>query len=225
MNIHWEALTPETKELYHLISRLPFISEFYLGGGTGLALQIGHRFSVDLDFFSDSPGAVGEAQRKTILNVLKEESSLKITWDKDGTFVATWKNVGISLFRLDQHPLVKTPNLIENVRVAAIEEIGAMKLAAILSRGTRKDYIDLYFILQQKSLTQLFEVATIKYPYNAAFPTFAVRALSYFDDAEAELMPRMISQVKWEEVKSFLDRKAMDVGRKHLELEKLWGGE
>jgi hypothetical protein len=92
MQIHWEALTPETKELFHLISRLPFISEFYLGGGTGLALQIGHRFSVDLDFFSDSPGAVGGAQRKAILNFLKEESPLKITWDKDGTFVANWKN-------------------------------------------------------------------------------------------------------------------------------------
>jgi predicted nucleotidyltransferase component of viral defense system len=222
MQAHWEALTPETKELFHLVAKLPFISEFYLGGGTGLALQMGHRFSVDLDFFSDSPGAVGESQRKTILKLLKEESTINLTWDKDGTFVANWKNVGISFFRLDQHPLAKTPNLIENVPVAAIEEIGAMKLAAILSRGTRKDYIDLYFILRQTSLTDLFEVAAIKYPYNAAFPTFTVRALSYFDDAEAEPMPRMIRQVKWEEIKSFLDKQAMDIGRKHLELEKLW---
>lgn len=222
MQAHWEALTPETKELFYLVSKLPFIAEFYLGGGTGLALQIGHRFSVDLDFFSDSPEAVGEAQRGTILNLLKAESSLKITWDKDGTFVANWKNVGISLFRLDQHPLVKAPKLIENVPIAVIEEIGAMKLAAILSRGTRKDYIDLYFILQQTSLANLFEVAAMKYPYNAAFPTFAVRALSYFDDAEAEPMPRMIRQVKWEEVKSFLDSQAIDIGRKSLELEKLW---
>lgn len=94
MQIHWESLADETKELFQLVSTLPFISEFYLGGGTGLALQIGHRFSIDLDFFSDSPRAVGEAQRKTILNVLKEESSLKITWDKDGTFVANCKNCG-----------------------------------------------------------------------------------------------------------------------------------
>jgi len=65
-------------------------------------------------------------------------------------------------------------------------------------------------------------VAAIKYPYNATFPTFAVRALSYFDDAEAEPIPRMIKKVKWEKVKSFLDRQAMIVGRKKLELEKLW---
>lgn len=222
MHIHWEALTPETTELFHLVAKLPFISEFYLGGGTGLALQIGHRFSADLDFFSDSSEAVGETQRKIILKLLKEESTIKVTWDKDGTLVANWKNVGISFFRLDQHPLVKTPNLIENVPIATIEEIGAMKLAAILSRGTRKDYVDLYFILQQVSLTNLFEVAAIKYPYNAAFPTFAVRALAYFDDAEAEPMPRMIRQAKWEEIKSFLAKQAMDISRKHLDLERLW---
>lgn len=150
-------------------------------------------FVLKIDFFSDSPESVGEEQRKEMLNIFKEDPSLKITLDKEGTFVANWRNVGISFFRLDQHPLVKTPHLIENIRVAVIEEIGAMKLAAILARGTRKDYVDLYFILQQTSLTHLFEVAAIKYPYNAAFPTFAVRALSYFDDAETETMPRMIS--------------------------------
>ena len=47
---HWEALTGETQEAYHLVSRLPFIQRYYLAGGTGLALHLGHRFSVDLDF-------------------------------------------------------------------------------------------------------------------------------------------------------------------------------
>ncbi len=59
MTIYWETLTPETRELFNLVARLPFMSEFYLGGGTGLALQLGHRFSVDLNFFSDSADAVG----------------------------------------------------------------------------------------------------------------------------------------------------------------------
>lgn len=222
MPIHWEALTHKTKELFHLIAKLPFVSDFYLAGGTGLALQIGHRFSVDLYFFSDSVEAIGTDQRKAILNVLKKESSLKITWDKDGTFVANWCNVGVSFFRLDQHVLIKTPLIIDTIQVASIEEIGAMKLAAIISRGTRKDYIDLYFILQQKSLIELFEIAAKKYPYHEAFPAFSVRALSYFDDADSDPMPRMIKNVKWEEVKAYLEKQAMDIGRKQLELEKLW---
>ena len=222
MQTHWETLTDETRELYQLVSNIPFISQYYLAGGTGLALQIGHRFSADLDFFSDSPGAVGEDQRKSILNFLKEEPSLKITWDKEGTFVATWRNVGVSFFRLDLHPLINPPIIIDKIKVANIEEIGAEKLAAILSRGTRKDYVDLFFILHQKSLIELFEIAAEKYPYHEAFPTFAVRVLSYFDDAESDPMPRMIKNVKWNEVKTYLDKQAMDMGRRKLELEKLW---
>jgi len=225
MKIHWEALTAVTQEIYHLIAELPFISEYYLGGGTGLALQIGHRLSVDLDFFSDSSESVDATQRKAIINILKNEPSFKITLDRDDTLVASWKNVGISFFRLDLHPLIMNPVIIDNIRVAAIEEIGAMKLAAILSRGTRKDYVDLYFILQQKNILQLFEIAAKKYPYNAAFPVFAVRALSFFDDAELEPMPRMIKNVKWEAVKTFLDKQAMDVGRKRLAIDKLWRSE
>ena len=222
MQAHWEALTPETTKLYKTIFRLPFISEFYLAGGTGLSLQIGHRFSVDLDFFSDSPEAVGLDHRKAILDILKDDPSLMVTWDKEGTFTAHWRGVGVSFFRLDRHPLTKPPISIEGIRVASVDEIGAMKLAAILSRGTRKDYIDLYFILQQTSLTDLFELSAIKYPYNAAFSTFAVRALAFFDDAESDPMPRMIKKVKWQKIKAYLEKQAIDIGRKQLELEKLW---
>jgi len=222
MNLHWEALTDETRVLYQLVSNLPFISQYYLAGGTGLALQIGHRFSADLDFFSDLPDAVGEDHRKVILNILKDDPSLQIIWDKEGSFVANWRNVGVSFFRLDQHPLINPPIIFDKIRCAAPEEIGAMKLAAILSRGTRKDYVDLYFILQQQRLMDLFEIAAKKYPYHEAFPAFAVRALAYFDDAESDPMPRMIKEVTWDKVKAYLDKQAMDVGRKQLALEKLW---
>jgi len=222
LNFHRETLTSETRELFKLVVRLPFISEFYLAGGTGLALQIGHRYSIDLDFFSDSPEAVGPVQRQAMTGILKDDPSLTITWDKDGTYVAHWRGVGVSFFRLDRHPLTKPSVKIDNIRVATVEEIGAMKLAAILYRGTRKDYIDLYFILQQTTLTQLFEISAIKYPYNAAFPTFVVRALAFFDDAESEPMPRMIKPIKWEKIKTFLEKQAIDIGRKKLELEKLW---
>jgi predicted nucleotidyltransferase component of viral defense system len=221
MQPHWEALTKAIKEAYQLVSKLPFISEFYLAGGTGLALQIGHRISIDLDFFSDSPNALVTDQRQAILKILKDDSTLKITWDKEGTFVVTWQNVGVSFFRLTQNPLIAPPYIIDHLKVASIEEIGAMKLAAIVSRGTRKDYVDLYFILQQKNLMQLFEVASKKYPYHQAFPAFAIRALSYFEDAESEPQPRMLQEVKWTAIKSFLERQALATGRQQLELEKL----
>ena len=137
MQVHWAALNSETKELFTLLAKLPFRSEFYLGGGTGLALQIGHRFSVDLDFCSDSIEAVGTDKRAPIVKLLKEDPSFRIIHDKDGTFVANWRNVGVSFFRLEHHPLIQPKIRIDAIDVASIEDIGAMTLAAILSCKNR----------------------------------------------------------------------------------------
>jgi len=145
METNWHVLTPDIKIIFQRLKDIPFISEFYLAGGTGLALLLGHRFSVDLDFFGDSPEAVNYEQRGIILKCLNDDPNLRITWDKDGTLVAHWRNVGVSFFRLDRHPLILKTISLDGIRVAPIEEIGSMKLAAILTRGTRKDYIDLYF--------------------------------------------------------------------------------
>ena len=87
---HWESLTPETRLAFHQVALLPFITNFYLAGGTGLSLHLGHRFSVDLDLFSPDDTAVGPDQRDA-LRVLLNHPSLAITYDKDGMFVATWR--------------------------------------------------------------------------------------------------------------------------------------
>ena len=219
---YWNVLTIEAQALYERLARLPFISEFYLAGGTGLALQLGHRLSVDFDLFGDSRESVGQDQRQIILENLSDDPSLKIVWDKDGTFSAHWRGVGISFFRLNRHPLALPPLQIAGIRVAVVEEIGAMKLAAIISRGAKKDYIDLYFILQHTSLERLFEISAIKYPYNPSFPVMAVRALAFFEDAEADPMPQMIVSVDWQKIKAILEKQALDMGRRQTELEKLW---
>lgn len=104
-NSHWEALTPKTRDAFHQIARLPFIKSFYLAGDTGLALHLGHRFSADLDLFSTDKTAVGPDQRDAIRSLL-DDPSLSITHDINGTFVATWQDVGISFFRLPLYPLV-----------------------------------------------------------------------------------------------------------------------
>jgi hypothetical protein len=124
-NPHWEALTPETQQAFYKAASLPFISQFYLAGGTGLALHLGHRFSVDMDFFSPAPDAVGPDIRAVLRETL-DDPTLSITHDKDATFVATWRGVGISFFRLQLYPLAQQPVLVEGVPVATVEEIGAM---------------------------------------------------------------------------------------------------
>ena len=215
-NPHWEALTPETQQAFHKAASLPFISQFYLAGGTGLALHLGHRFSMDLDFFSPSPDAVGPDVRAALRESL-DDPTLSITHDKDATFVATWRGVGISFFRLHLYPLVQQPVLVEGVPVATVEEIGAMKLASIIGRGTRKDLVDLYYILQQMPIERLSEVAAVKYARVRSFAISATLALAYFEDAEALPMPPMIDPTPWATMKRFLERQAMAAGRKRLE--------
>jgi predicted nucleotidyltransferase component of viral defense system len=214
-HLYWDALTPATRDAFQLLTGLEFIKRFYLAGGTGLALHFGHRFSVDLDFFSSEADSVGPDER-SVLRSLFDHPTLDITYDKDSTFVATWRGVGISFFRLNLYPLVKTTLLVENVPLARVEEIGAMKLAAIIDRGTRKDMVDLYFILQEVSLDTLFQVAAIKYAKVRTFAISATRALAYFQDAESLPMPQMIDKTPWSKMKKFLEAKAVEAGRKRL---------
>jgi hypothetical protein len=213
---HWEALTPEIRRAFRKAASLPFISQFYLAGGTGLALHLGHRFSVDLRFFSPAPDAVGPGVRAALREAL-DDPALAITHDEDGTFVATWREVDIRLLRLHLYPLVQQPVLIEGVPVATIEEIGAMKLASIVGQGTRKDLVDLYYILQGVTLERLFEVAAVKYARVRAFVISATRSLAYFADAEVLPMPLMIDRTPWATMKHFLEDEAMEAGRRRLQ--------
>ena len=216
---HWKALTPSTQDAFHLLEKLKLTKDFYLAGGTGLALHFGHRISVDLDFFSEIPSAVGPVQRSQLRSAL-DDPTLEITYDEDSTFAASWRGVGVSFFRLNMYPLAQPTLAVNNVRLASVEEIGAMKLAAIINRATRKDMVDLYFILQQASLEALFQVASVKYAKVRSFPVSAARALSYFDDAEELPMPQMIDRTSWTKMKKFIETKAIEAGRKQLE--ELW---
>lgn len=198
---------------------MPFIGDFYLAGGTGLALHLGHRLSVDLDFFSDKQDIVDLKTRAAIKNVFRDPT-LELTHDKDATFVAKWRGVGISFFELRGQPLVQKTAKIGTVRVAPIPEIGVMKLAAVIGRGTRKDLVDLYYILQRVSIEDLFKLAAKKYPQRPTFPLTSLRGLAYFVDAERLEMPRMIDKTPWSKMKMFLEQTALEAGRKKLD--KYW---
>ncbi len=216
---HWEAVTEATRTAFQRAANLGIIQKFYLAGGTGLALHLGHRYSVDLDFFSDSEGAV-DIEARAIIKKAFSDSPLELVHDKDSTFVAKWRAVGLSFFELSSHPLVERTLYVEGVRVASVPEIGAMKLAAIIGRGTRRDLVDMYYILRHVPLDRLFRVAAKKYPQQASFPVMAIRGLAYFEDAETFPMPRMIDKTPWAQMKKFLEKQALEAGRKKLE--KYW---
>ena len=129
------------------------------------------------------------------------------------------------------YPLVTPTLLINHVPVASVLEIGAMKLFAIIGRDTRKDLVDLYYILQEYEIEKVFEVAAIKYAKISTFAISAIRALAYFHDADVLPMPRMLDtfsnktfggKTSWNEMKNFLNAKFIETGRKQLG--DLWDG-
>ena len=90
----------------------------------------------------------------------------------------------------------------DTLRLAGVEDIAAMKLAAITNRGTKKDFIDLYFLLKQYGLEELLDFYKNKYHDGSIF--LVIKSLSYFDDAEEEAMPDMCVAIKWKDVKDHI---------------------
>lgn len=184
----------------------------YLAGGSALALQYGHRISIDFDFF-------------TPLNFKSQDIVKKL--EKIGKFVfqeATEKNtllglfedVKFSLFKYD-YPLVISPINYLGIEIAHPEDIAAMKLAAIMDRGTIKDFIDTYFLIKKGiSLEQSFEYYNKKYKNLANNIYSIIKSLSYFDDVNLKEMPEMIEKIDWEEVKKFFQKEVIRLAEKYL---------
>ncbi len=94
-----------------------------------------------------------------------------------------------------------------------------MKLAAINSRGTRRDFIDLYSLREIVTLDRLLELAAIKYEDRPGFLPIAARALAYFEDAEPQPMPRLLTPVKWADVRAYCEAAARQLARRLSGLE------
>ena len=181
--------------------------ELRLVGGTSLALQIGHRESIDIDLFGKidfdfdnysedfaQMGAVSKIKLSKHINILSIDN-IKVDFvNYRYPWIAECKNIdGLRLASIED---------IGAMKLNAIAGRGAMKLNAIAGRGAKKDFIDLYFLLQTFSLQDLFQFYVKKYDDGNVF--LVKKSLAYFVDAEREEMPKMFSNVAWEEMKIFI---------------------
>jgi hypothetical protein len=172
----------------------------YLGGGTAIALQIGHRRSMDLDFFTPTPFNENQWQQK-----LENEIGFSLIQKDWQTLVGSVKDVKFSLFYY-KHALIDKTKDFYNIKLASLEDLSAMKLDTVISRGTMRDLIDIYFLAQRFSLSKMYEF------YNRKFGNFEDRelmikkALIYFEDAEKDETPDMLIPFDWNELKAFFKK-------------------
>ncbi|MGD0845882.1 MAG: nucleotidyl transferase AbiEii/AbiGii toxin family protein, partial [Geobacteraceae bacterium] len=146
-----------------------------LAGGTALALQLGHRISHDLDFFTLEDFNIDNA----IAAIRKTGLPYRITSEGDGTLNAEIDGIKVSLLRFD-HPFLETPLLVDGIRVAGTLDIAAMKVIAISQRGLKRDFVDLYFILREKPFHRIAEHMVQRFGPERVPPLHIGKSLVYF---------------------------------------------
>jgi len=204
--------TPICRQALDILRCQSFIHNFYLAGGTALALQIGHRISTDLDWFSTDIRLLAP-DRETIRQALKHSEQFEVASEQDGMLFTRLLGADVS-FIYQHHPLLEPTVEYQGVQLASPTDIGLMKLAAVNSRGSRRDFVDLYCLREVVSLDRLLELATIKYADRPSFMAIAVRALAYFEDAEQQPMPRTLTPVHWADVRAYSEDAARRLARR-----------
>lgn len=195
-----EAISKQTAKNLEILGKSKILKNAYLAGGTALALQMGHRISYDLDFFTDKKFKAQIFLKK--ISQIKSYHHERIEW---GTILGKLGDVKFSLFCYD-YPLLKKLIQFKNIKVASIRDIAAMKIAAVSERGTKRDFIDLYFILQKFTLPEILDFYNHKYKKLSSNLIHIKKSLVYFTDAEEEEMPKMLKQISWKEVKKFFEK-------------------
>lgn len=175
-------IAPETFKLVQQLQAIPELKEFYLVGGTALALQLGHRNSIDIDLFTKNSFDPADIQ-----SFLGDDFIFSATLSRKNTLLAVVNDIKTDFIRHD-YELLRPPLTEEGITFLQKEDIAAMKFHAIIQSGKRlKDFIDIYFLLQHFSMKQMVGFFTAKYTYSNAM--IAMKAVNFFDDIDKNIDP------------------------------------
>lgn len=191
-----DSLERTQRDLLARLVNKPILRGFYLAGGTALNIQLHHRVSADLDFFSENP-----LNPDAIVDGLKGNNDVKSEGGDAGTLRLVIDNIPVSFFRYGYRLLEKIQN--QNIPMASLKDIGLMKIMAILGRGMKKDFIDLYAICRTGiTIPDLLALAVEKFPGVKLDGAAIQKSLVFFDDAVDEV-PLLEKDIDWEQVKRF----------------------
>ena len=194
--LQYQTVTTSLLRVLNELMKIPEFTDLLLVGGTGLALQLGHRKSIDIDLFGkvnfEYENLTEELTKIGKLSEIKRSKNINI-YSIDGikvdfvNYKYKWINKNIK---------------IDNIRLASLEDIAAMKLNAICGRGTKKDFIDIYFLLQRFSFSKMFDFYRQKFDDGNIL--LVKKSLLYFKDAEYDELPQMSVDFDWNNAKQFI---------------------
>jgi predicted nucleotidyltransferase component of viral defense system len=176
----------------------PYLGQFFLVGGTSLALQMGHRFSVDLDLFT-----IADFDQEELLATLKTDFEVVVEVTSPSIFITRIEDVKVDFVRF-RYSLLFPVLQIDGIRMLEIRDVAPMKLDAVTKRGSKKDFYDIYFLLQMMPLQEILDLYDKKFQHSTLF--HVIKSLTYFDDAEEQADPLVFDPaVRWEMVKAFIE--------------------
>lgn len=193
-----KVISAKTERNLEILRKAGILKDFYLAGGTGLAIQLEHRVSLDLDFFTKKKIDVS-----FLIQKIKKIGKFSLKKEAPDTLIGKFNGTRISFLRYD-YPCLFAFKRIKKIEIADIRDIGCMKISAISSRGTKKDFVDLFFICRKiiilEKLLILFKKKYKRVDYNMAH---ILKSLVYFEDAQRDMVPKIIIPVSWEKIKDF----------------------
>jgi predicted nucleotidyltransferase component of viral defense system len=190
-----DAVPTGTMDILVFLAKQPCLQDFYLVGGTSLALQIGHRLSVDLDFFTSHKKNISDIEHELLFL-----DGIKVNAKSNYALFAEFKGIKVDILNYP-YKFISDPIKYNGITLCGKDDICAMKLKTVMNRGAKKDFYDIYFLLQEYSLTEMMEL--FKRKYANIEPNAIIRSLTYFEDAEAHENPVLLKEVSlsWEKVK------------------------
>ncbi len=191
--LYYKTLDKPTLELLKQLMALPPFENMCLCGGTSLALQIGHRKSIDIDLF----GQV-ELDYIAISKALASVGTIQTIKHTQNINIYIINGIKVDIVNY-HYPWIGSVITEDFIRLGSKQDIAAMKLAAITGRGSKKDFIDLYFLLEEYTMMDMLKFYNQKYSDGSIF--MVLKSLVYFDDAEKDPEPIMLKPLQWQDVK------------------------
>ncbi len=200
------TVEPRTLELLKTLVSKPYLEPFFLVGGTALALQLGHRVSIDLDLFT-----VTDFDQDELLADLRKDFEVEVEVRSPSIFITKIDDVKVDFVRF-RYKILFPALQIDGVRMLELRDIAPMKLDAVTKRGSKKDFYDIYFLLEKMPLPEILDLYAQKFEHTTVF--HVIKSLTYFEDAEEQPEPMVFEKIHtWKKVKMTIEKATQKIYR------------